>query len=249
MVVGGKPVSVSFPTLGSASPLQREVKRDGLPTLRERIIVKSFTVGHVSARPARDGRAQLLILRNSELSYEQRSGAINKKEELLEQAKLMSPFSLSRPVGFPFSAVFFGVKLGSDRSSLVMYEQIDRPPDIMELGEPAADYFDRTDRGVLFLSRIVNKETSVCFTTGSASTRSTYATIRFLLCLQGVTHGTSSATPEAEVPVQSFRQATINEPSLSPIANLAGVSRIARSGRCYISEEVERKRKGSCGLP
>lgn len=63
-----------------------------------------------------------------------------------------------------------------------------------------------------------------------------------------VTHGTSSATPEAEVPVQSFRQATINEPSsLSPIANLVGVSRIARSGRCYISEEVERQRKGSEG--
>ena len=62
-----------------------------------------------------------------------------------------------------------------------------------------------------------------------------------------VTHGTSSATPEAEVPVQSFRQATINEPSLSPIANLAGVSGIARSGRCYTSSEVERQRKGSEG--
>lgn len=64
---------------------------------------------------------------------------------------------------------------------------------------------------------------------------------------QIVRHGTSSATPEAEVPVQSFRQATINEPSLSPIANLAGVSGIARSGRCYTSEEVERQRKGSEG--
>lgn len=41
-------------------------------------------VGHVSDRPARDRRAPLLILRNLELSYEQRSGAINKKEEQLE---------------------------------------------------------------------------------------------------------------------------------------------------------------------
>lgn len=64
---------------------------------------------------------------------------------------------------------------------------------------------------------------------------------------QIVRHGTSSASPFAEVPVQSFRQATINEPSLSPIANLAGVSGIARSGRCYTSEEVEKQRKGSEG--
>ncbi|GAA0185298.1 hypothetical protein LIER_32586 [Lithospermum erythrorhizon] len=66
---------------------------------------------------------------------------------------------------------------------------------------------------------------------------------------QIVRHGRSCACPFAEVPVLSFRQATINEPSLSlsPIANLAGVSRIARSGRCSTSSEVERQRKGSEG--
>jgi len=76
---------------------------DALPLWRARFLInerkpahnrappgsdRSFTVGHVSARPARDGRAPLLILRNSELSYEQRSGAINKKEELLEQGRV-----------------------------------------------------------------------------------------------------------------------------------------------------------------
>lgn len=46
---------------------------------------RSITVGHVSARLEIEG---LLILRNSELSYEERSGAINKKEDRLEQGRL-----------------------------------------------------------------------------------------------------------------------------------------------------------------
>ncbi|GAA0157968.1 hypothetical protein LIER_38558 [Lithospermum erythrorhizon] len=66
---------------------------------------------------------------------------------------------------------------------------------------------------------------------------------------QIVRHGRSCACPFAEVHVLSFRQATINEPSLSlsSIANLSGISRIARNGRCSTSNEVERKRKGSEG--
>lgn len=67
-------------------------------------------VGHVTDRPARDRRAPLLILRNLELSYEQRSGAINKKEEQLEQGRVYQRIMfLSLTVEFlqtsPFSRV------------------------------------------------------------------------------------------------------------------------------------------------
>jgi hypothetical protein len=51
-------------------------------------------VGHVSDRPARDRRAPLLILRKKELSYEQRSGAINKKEEQIGWSWMLRRFQI-----------------------------------------------------------------------------------------------------------------------------------------------------------